>query len=134
MHHFARILLLLTVVPAVYFFVYWLPFAFVPLEEREWVAGLVALLCTVLAGRFLWRHTGDGARQRGLLVSMAVGTLALGGIGFCAGFFGPLLLTPEANQGPLLGLFITGPLGFLLGALGGFLYWLWQHGRSSSAH
>lgn len=126
MHLFARILLLLTVVPAVYFFVYWLPFAFVPLEERGWVAGLVALLCAVLAGRFLWSHTSDGARQRGLLVSMAIGALALGGIGFCAGFFGPLLLSPEANQGPLLGLLFTGPLGSVLGAVGGLVYW-WLH-------
>jgi hypothetical protein len=37
-------------------------------------------------------------------------------IGFVGGFFGPLILTPEANQGPLLGIFITGPLGFLTGA------------------
>lgn len=39
----------------------------------------------------------------------------VGGIGFIAGFFGPILLTPEANQGPLLGIFITGPLGFVFG-------------------
>jgi hypothetical protein len=39
----------------------------------------------------------------------------LGGIGFIAGFFGPIYFTPEANQGPLLGIFITGPLGFVLG-------------------
>ena len=124
MLRFARILLLAVVVPAVYFFVYWLPFAFVPLEEREWVASLVSLLCAVLAGRFLWTRTGDAARQRGLLAAMGSGALALGGIGFCAGFFGPLLLAPDANQGPLLGLFITGPLGFLLGGIGGLFYWL----------
>ncbi|MBV2132425.1 hypothetical protein KRX52_06360 [Pseudomonas sp. MAP12] len=124
MHRFARILLLLVVVPAVYFFVYWLPFDFVPLEQREWVASLVALLCAVLAGRFLWIRTVGGAAARGLLAAMSSGALALGGIGFCAGFFGPLLLTPDANQGPLLGLFITGPLGFLLGGIGGFFYWL----------
>jgi hypothetical protein len=39
----------------------------------------------------------------------------MGGTGFAAGFLGPLVLTPEANQGPLLGIFITGPLGVLLG-------------------
>ena len=39
----------------------------------------------------------------------------VGGIGFIAGFFGPILLTPEANQGLLLGIFITGPLGFVFG-------------------
>jgi len=40
---------------------------------------------------------------------------ALGLIGFIGGYVGPVILTPEANQGPLLGIFITGPLGFLLG-------------------
>jgi hypothetical protein len=45
--------------------------------------------------------------------------LALGVTGFVAGFFGPIALNPEANQGPLLGIFITGPLGALAGlALG----------------
>ena len=41
----------------------------------------------------------------------------LGGIGFLAGFVGPIVFMPQANQGPLLGLFITGPGGFLLGLL-----------------
>jgi hypothetical protein len=41
--------------------------------------------------------------------------LALGVTGFAAGFFGPIALNPEANQGPLLGIFITGPLGILSG-------------------
>ena len=30
--------------------------------------------------------------------------------------------TPDANQGPLLGIFITGPLGFILGGIGGLVY------------
>lgn len=128
MHLLARILLLLTVVPAVYFFVYWLPLALVPLEGREWLAGLVALLCALLAGRFLWRHTGEPRRQ-GLFASMTTGALALGGVGFCAGFFGPLLLHPEGNQGPLLGLLFTGPLGAVLGAVGGLVYWLLHRDR-----
>jgi hypothetical protein len=126
MHQFARILLLLTVVPAVYFFVYWLPFAVVPLEDRQWFAGLVALLCAALAGRFLWTHTGSHARHQGVLASMLTGALILGGIGFGAGFFGPLLLSPGSNQGPLLGLLFTGPLGTVLGAVAGLVYW-WLH-------
>ncbi|SDT11769.1 hypothetical protein [Pseudomonas oryzae] len=131
MHHLARILLLLVVVAAVYCFVYWLPFAFVPQEQRQWVASLVALLCAVLAGRFVWTRSADPGRSP--LVAMAYGALALGGIGFCAGFFGPLLLAPEANQGPLLGFFITGPLGFVIGAIGGFGYWLSRRRRSPDA-
>ena len=41
--------------------------------------------------------------------------LVAGSIGFAVGFFGPIVFTPEANQGPLLGIFLTGPAGLLLG-------------------
>lgn len=46
----------------------------------------------------------------------------LGVIGFLGGFIGPIVFTPEANQGPLLGIFITGPLGFLAGLVGGAVF------------
>jgi hypothetical protein len=58
-------------------------------------------------------------------VPLLLFALALGGTGFAAGFFGPIALNPEANQGPLVGLFITGPLGALGGLLlGTFLRFL----------
>jgi hypothetical protein len=43
--------------------------------------------------------------------------IAFGGVGFLAGFMGPIAFNPEANQGPLLGIFITGPGGVALGVL-----------------
>ena len=59
-----------------------------------------------------------------ILKSACIGACTIGFAGFAAGFFGPLVLTPEANQGPLLGIFITGPLGALLGGIGGaFVGW-----------
>jgi len=39
----------------------------------------------------------------------------LGGVGFAAGFFGPMIFVPEANQGPLVGIFISGPAGVVVG-------------------
>jgi len=51
----------------------------------------------------------------------------LGAIGFLGGFVGPIIITPEANQGPLLGIFITGPLGFLIGLVVGLVLKLWPH-------
>ena len=42
-------------------------------------------------------------------------TFAFGSVSFAAGSFGPMVLAPGANQGPLLGVFITGPLGALVG-------------------
>ncbi|RIL04441.1 MAG: hypothetical protein DCC71_14080 [Proteobacteria bacterium] len=50
---------------------------------------------------------------------VVVWALVLGAIGFVCGFFGPIALAPEANQGPLLGIFITGPGGFVLGLVVG---------------
>lgn len=43
--------------------------------------------------------------------------LVLGIAGFLAGFLGPMLLAPDANMGPAVGIFITGPAGVALGAL-----------------
>ena len=52
--------------------------------------------------------------------TLRVWVLVLGASGFAAGFVGPVLLDPGANQGPLLGIFITGPgaalAGLILGA------------------
>lgn len=47
--------------------------------------------------------------------------VVLGIVGFVGGFVGPIIFTPEANQGPLLGIFITGPLGFVVGLVVGFV-------------
>jgi len=68
----------------------------------------------------------------GPVSSILTGAVLLGGIGFCAGFFGPIIFTPEANQGPLLGIFITGPLGFLFGGIFGFVLWARQRRRTRS--
>jgi hypothetical protein len=45
----------------------------------------------------------------------AVGGLLMGVTGFVIGFFGPIRFQPWANQGPMVGLFVTGPGGVLLG-------------------
>jgi hypothetical protein len=42
----------------------------------------------------------------------------VGAVGLAIGFVGPLVLSPKANLGPLLGILLTGPLGFVVGALG----------------
>lgn len=47
--------------------------------------------------------------------------LILGAVGFSLGFFGPMVLNPTSGNGPLLGIFITGPGGFVLGLLVGLV-------------
>jgi hypothetical protein len=43
--------------------------------------------------------------------------LILGAAGFLAGFVGPMIVAPDANQGPLVGIFISGPGGVILGVI-----------------
>ena len=64
-----------------------------------------------------------------VLASMGRWALILGAIGFVGGYVGPMVVTPEANQGPLLGIFITGPGGALLGALIGLIAGLVRRSR-----
>ena len=45
----------------------------------------------------------------------------LGFVGLVSGMVGPILFQPGANQGPLMGIFFTGPLGFILGLILGAL-------------
>jgi len=56
--------------------------------------------------------------RAGLAGSGVLGALATGAVAFSVGFFGPIIFTPNAHQDPLLGIFITGPLGLVLGAVG----------------
>ena len=79
-------------------------------------AATVAIICWWFALR------GHIPESRAQMRYALGGGLLLGGIGFVAGFFGPIILTPGANQGPLLGIFITGPLGFILGVPMGWSY------------
>jgi hypothetical protein len=59
----------------------------------------------------------------------------LGITGFLCGFIGPMVLAPDANQGPMVGIFISGPGGVLLGVILGGLVKLagWTPSRSRQA-
>ena len=87
-------------------------------QQEGWTIGTFFLL--VMAIMFFgYRLLGE--EHRSSLRRAARPAVILGGVGLALGFLGPILLTPEANQGPLLGIFITGPGGFALGLLFGIL-------------
>ena len=53
----------------------------------------------------------------------------VGAVTFLLGFVGPMLLDPSSGNGPLLGIFITGPAGFAFGTLWGVVQ-AWRKRRS----
>ncbi|MEZ5558212.1 MAG: hypothetical protein R3E86_06645 [Pseudomonadales bacterium] len=68
---------------------------------------IAAFLCATAAAGYTWTH--PERFTRGVAGLAARGAALCGAVGFVGGFVGPLIFAPDANQGPLLGLFITGP-------------------------
>ena len=83
--------------------IFWVPIA-------SWLVAM-GLLC--------WWSALDGHREDSrarIRASWRAGWW-VGGVGLGLGFIGPLVLTPKASLGPLLGILLSGPVGFVLGAV-----------------
>jgi hypothetical protein len=108
---------------AALYFTYWLGGALVYAAGLSpWISFIGSLAAGAVTASFVWRHTSS--TEPGFAGAVMLGALVTGGIAFTVGFFGPIIFMPGANQGPLLGLFITGPLGLVAGAVGGAAWWL----------
>ncbi|HVP83933.1 MAG TPA: hypothetical protein VMS78_04340 [Rhizomicrobium sp.] len=115
----AKVLASLLVFAAVYFISYWLLFAQVLPENPPSLATGCAFLTAAGLAALFWYGASVGS---GTFATAMTWAGIVGAIGFAGGFFGPMIFSPEANQGPLLGLFITGPLGFVAGGVAGLIY------------
>ena len=86
-----------------------------------WIFWVPIALWLLTMGLLWWWTTLGGAQpntQARIATSWRIGWI-VGAVGLALGFVGPLLVTPSASLGPLLGILITGPGGFVLGALAG---------------
>lgn len=87
----------------------------------EIISGFASLITACYLAFIVWKKSENKKPSQGSYI--LIGALGTGVLGFIIGFFGPMIFAPEANQGPLLGILITGPGGVVLGAIGGFIYW-----------
>jgi hypothetical protein len=118
----ARLGLSFVVGVATFYFMFWLPFSLLSFLPGHLLLAFVgSFAVAVWTARYTWRRM-ESSGESGVLALTLGGALVVGAVGFVGGFFGPMIWAPDANQGPLLGIFYTGPLGFLLGGAGGFLY------------
>jgi hypothetical protein len=89
-----------------------------------WIFWVPVTLFLLTMGLLCWWFTLRGhqpASRSGIRSSWRTGWI-VGGIGLALGYVGPLVITPKATLGPLLGILLTGPLGFVLGALGAAVF------------
>ena len=94
------------------------PNAAAPRNYAGVALALFGAVCGGLVGARLRRPAAEGGTVARWCAGMAA---VVGGVGFLAGFVGPIILRPDAPQGPLLGIFFTGPLGAVAGAAFGAL-------------
>ena len=93
--------------------------------------GTLLFIVAIIAAAYRYGVFGPTRRLNGAASArVLLWAFGLGGLGFVLGVFGPMLLAPDANQGPLLGIFITGPLGFFSGLFGA----IWREWRRGSFH
>lgn len=69
-------------------------------------------------------------RPPGVWEHALIGAVIVGGIAFAVGFFGPMFwLKHNSPQGPMLGIFVTGPAGAVVGFVGGLVVGFVRRGR-----
>ena len=85
---------------------------------------IVQSVLAVAAGYIMWRTLET--RAEGVVRSGLVWGVIVASVGVIVGFMGPQAIGSITgntdSQGPLLAIFITGPLGLLFGAFGGGMY------------
>jgi len=92
---------------------------FTPFSDE--ISMALSLPFSFLAGWTVWKSVHRN--NMGLGLAVLSGALIFGGLGLSVGLLGPIIFASDANQGPLLGIFITGPLGCVVGAIIGYIYW-----------
>lgn len=83
----------------------------------------ISLIITSIILIFLWKKTENVLVPKNLGAWMLMGGFTIGVITFIFGYFGPMIYFPKSNDGPLLGILVTGPFGFLIGLIAGMLFW-----------
>ncbi len=85
-----------------------------------WLSAALSLACESLAGWSAWKLKKK--KKANTIVAVIGGALILGGLFFVIGFLGPMAISKDTDQGPMIGIFIAAPLGVIIGAISGYIY------------
>jgi hypothetical protein len=87
---------------------------------KDWIFWVPVTLFLVTMGALCWWFTlsGHHPESRAAIRGSWRGGWLVGGVSLAVGYLGPLLIWPRATLGPLLGILVTAPIGFALGAFG----------------
>jgi len=86
--------------------------------QDGWIFWVPIVLWLLTMSLLCWSVVANGQARRASVRSSWLAGWTVGGIGLLLGFVAPLVVSPNANLGPLLGILLTAPLGFVVGAIG----------------
>jgi hypothetical protein len=120
-----RILAVTGTAVSIYYFAFWFAGALL-FPAKPNAASLISEIVAAVSSGLVWwfwpkskaKDTVDSHKQLSepnFISRIVFCSILAGSIGFAGGFFGPLLLSPKSNLGPLLGILLTGPIGALSG-------------------
>jgi hypothetical protein len=99
----------------------WLALRNLSLPTRDgWIFWVPVTLWLLTMSVLCWWSTLSGHHppsMERIRASWRMGWI-VGATGLAIGFLGPLVVSPGSNLGPLLGILLTGPLGFVAGVVG----------------
>ncbi|MDH7445857.1 hypothetical protein [Aquimarina sp. 2201CG14-23] len=85
------------------------------------VSQSISILLAILSMMLVYKKTIHISND--LATHIVVGGFIVGPIVFFLDYFVPVIITPTSHQGPLIGVFIAGPIGFVVGLISGLIYW-----------
>ena len=90
---------------------------------KAWIFWVPLTLFLVTMSALCWWFTlrGHHPESRAAIRQSWRSGWLVGGVSLAVGYVGPLVVWPGTTLGPLLGILLTGPVGFVVGALGAVL-------------
>lgn len=87
---------------------------------KAWLFWMPVTLFLIALSALCWWFTlrGHHPESRAAIRESWRGGWLVGGVSLAVGYVGPLVVWPGATLGPLVGILVTGPVGFALGVFG----------------
>lgn len=105
---------LITLIATSFFFLLWITMLLESILATH-IRLTISLVIAIITSYLIWK----GSSSKSFISYILKIGLIVGSIGFSLGFFVPIIM----GAFPLLGIFITGPLGFMTGLIGGAIRW-----------
>jgi hypothetical protein len=84
---------------------------------------MTIIISVALIGLVIFLFKNKSGAPKPMIYYIIMGAFLTGFTALILGVLGAIIFYPESNIAPIIGFIYTGPIGFVLGSLGGAVYW-----------